>query len=87
MGEVSTPDNKVDASFERSSLLMNYDVVRVQVSLAVTSDAPGKTGRHLMVAWNDAESRLHFGAITRLIDFAQVSILYGQSFSRMMCLA
>lgn len=43
-----------------------------QVSMSIKSDLPDDTGRRLLSAWNDPGSRLHVGAITGLIDFAQV---------------
>lgn len=43
-----------------------------QVSVVVKSDHPEDVGRNLLSAWNDPSSRLHVGAVTGLIDFAQV---------------
>ncbi|CAM9648366.1 unnamed protein product [Ascophyllum nodosum] len=45
----------------------------LNVSVVIKSEEPGVTWRRLMSAWNNAESRLHTGAMSGLIDFGQVS--------------
>ena len=51
----------------------NHASSLAQVSVVIKSEEPGVTWRRLMSVWNNAESRLHTGAMSGLIDFGQVS--------------